>query len=124
MRYNTTLLKICKPLYKTGVLIFWCGATALVIGIVLRLLSKGWLFTLIGLGCCAGGILIYNIPTYYLARGFIQEYYQSITAKQSVNIAQKHLREPIDDNRDTINFVQNIIDGFEQEKTKHKYKGF
>jgi hypothetical protein len=124
MRYSPTFMRMCKPLYKIGTLTFKIGVVVTIIGLVLGLFGKGWIVLFIGIGCCAGGVFLYNLPTYYLARGFIQVYYKFITIKQSVDIAQNHLREPRIDSRDTISFVQDIMDGFEQEKTHHTFKSY
>lgn len=116
MRYSPTFLKMCKPLFRLGTLILRIGMIIVIVGIFVGLFGKEWMIFLIAICCWLLGIILLNIPTYYLAVGFIKLYDETVTAKQATKIAQNHLKEPIRNAYDTVYFVQNIIDGFEPKK--------
>lgn len=122
MIYSHILMKMCKPLYKTSVIVFRIGMVFTLVGLLIGIFGKGWITLFIGIGCYVISIILCNIPTYYLVMGFIKVFYKDITSKQAVDIAQKHLREPFINSDDTITFVHDIIGGYEQEKTHHTYR--
>lgn len=108
-------MKMCKPMYKLGIIMLRIGLVLFVIGLIICLLGKGWITLLIGIGCLFLSVILSNMPNSYLV-SFIKIYDESISAKQATDIVQSHLREPIEDSRDTVYFVQGIIDGVEREK--------
>jgi hypothetical protein len=90
------------------------GIILIVIGLVVGLWSKGWITLFIGIGCAITGIILANLPNNYLV-SFIKFYDTTITPKEATAIVQKHLQEPKQTDRDTIEFVYRIIDGVERE---------
>ena len=118
MEYNTTFLRMCRPMYKLGIALMRIGMVLSAIGLLVGLFGRGWMTFLIGIGCWAGSIIIGNIPTMYLA-SFIKLCDESLTAKQATEIVQSHLREPKNTSHDTEYFVQDILDGFERERRQH-----
>jgi hypothetical protein len=112
MRYSPTFMKMCKPSFRLGTLILRIGMVLLIVGLFVGLFGKEWMIFLIASCCCLLGIILINIPTYYLAVGFINLYDETVTAKEATKIAQNHLKEPRIDAYNTVYFVQDIIDGF------------
>ena len=125
MKYSITFLKICKPIYKLGILAFRIGIILTIIGLIIGLFSKLWLILCIGIGCCVISPFIWNLPTVYLAyliKGIINS--ESYTSGQITKVVQNHLKENRQESWDSIYFIDDIqklgIESFLKEKPVKK----
>ncbi len=99
-----TFLRICRPIYRLGVAVFWIGILLTGIGLVIGLFSRGWTALLIGISCVVPGIITSQIPVVYLGNE-VQSIDESLTPKQVSDLVSRHLREHGDDADDTEVFL-------------------
>ncbi len=104
--YNLTLNRICKPLYKIGIILIKIAFIGLFFGILIVIFNHGWLVTILSLISLILGIIFCNIPNLYLT-GFYKFYNNKISAKEATKKVQKHLREPGWD--DSTFFIMDIM---------------
>jgi hypothetical protein len=111
-------LGMCRPIFRLGVAVFWLGKLLTVIGLVLRLLGKGWTVFVIGIGCVAFGIIGSQIPVIYVGNK-LKAIDESLTPKQVSDLASKHLRQHGEDADETAVFLGRFGGEFDVVK-KHR----
>jgi hypothetical protein len=99
-----TFLRMCRPIYRLGVSVFWVGILLTGIGLVVALFGSGWTALVIGIGCVAFGMTSYGSALIYLSNE-VKLIDESLTAKQVSDLVSPHLSERGDDAEDTEVFL-------------------
>ncbi len=99
-----TFLRMCRPIYRLGVGMFWIGILLTGVGLVIGLFGSGWTALVIGIGCVVLGIITSQIPVVHLGNE-VKSIDESLTPKQASDVVSHHLRERGDDAVDTEFFL-------------------
>jgi Sel1 repeat-containing protein len=99
-----TFLRMCRPIYRLRVTVFWIGILLSGIGLVIGLFGRGWTALVIGIGFVVLGIITSQIPVVYLGNE-VKLIDESLTPKQVSNLVSRHLREHGDGADDTAVFL-------------------
>ncbi|MFI0492290.1 hypothetical protein [Flavobacterium sp.] len=115
MKYNSRIIKICKPMYKMGIKFLTIGMILLAIGLAIALCINIWVTFFIGVFFVIVSVIMCNIPNVYLV-SLIKAASNSMTSKQASKIVQTHLQQS--EGVNTLLFVQDFIRNDIQQKAE------
>src|SRR5690349_8962292 len=108
------LVRKCRPIYRFGMLLVMVGIALCGAGLVARLLGKGWMTGLIGIGCAVSGIIVGQVAELALTSE-MKFLVESVTPKQAHDFAVSHLQAYGEDVEDTDVFLGKFIAEMDQQ---------
>lgn len=113
------ILQNCRAIYRAGIFLLKVGLAAILAGLVIDVLGKGWTILVLGLGWVLGGIILGQLAEAVLVNK-MKSLVARVTAREAHEVAVRYLQGTGGRADETELFLNKFVEEMERRRRQKK----